>query len=79
MKTPKYERELEAMVREELKKRFWTMPPMLTIAVVRNGASWRAICNATPEKKWPGAKDGKLIALVTQIGDELAQQYELIR
>jgi hypothetical protein len=79
MKTPKYERELEAMVREEVGKRFWTMPPMLTIVVVRDGASWRAICNATPDKKWPGAKDGKLIALVTQIGDELAEQYELIR
>jgi len=55
------------------------MPPMLTIAVVRDGASWRAICNATPDKKWPGARDGKLIALVTQIGDELAEQYELIQ
>jgi hypothetical protein len=51
MKLPKTAHELEVMIREELLQHH-ELPPAFMIAVVRDGDSWRAICNVEPEKHW---------------------------
>jgi hypothetical protein len=71
MKIPK-----QVMIREELLQHH-ELPPAFTIAVVRDGDSWRAICNVEPEKHWTKIDEGEVVARVAQIGDKFALRYEL--
>jgi hypothetical protein len=71
MKIPKTAHELEVIIREELLQHH-ELPPAFTIAVVRDGDSWRAICHVEPEKHWTKIDEGEVVARVAQIGDKFA-------
>jgi hypothetical protein len=74
-KPSKTDAELVAMARAELKAHL-DAPEGLSISVIRDGASWefRASADAATVAK-PGYPES--VAMLVQIGDHLAKQYDL--
>jgi len=74
-KPSKTDAELIAMAKAELKAHL-DVPEGLSISVIRDGASWefRASAGAATVAK-PGYPES--VAMLVQIGDHLAKQYDL--